>query len=320
MKALVTGATGFIGSFLAEALARRGHEVTCLVRKTSSLRWIEHLNLKYLYGDIGNSREYADELGKFEYIFHLAGLTKAYDEKDFFYANAECTKALATAAERSARQLKRFLLVSSLAAAGPSLDGSPLTEESGPHPVSAYGRSKLDGEKAVLSFRGSMPVTIVRPPVVYGPRDTDMFLVFRAVRGGIFPYWGRCTYSLIYVHDLVRGLIRAAEKEDAAGKMYYLADKKIYTNDEVLAAMNAALGRRAFRLRLPRSALPLLGAFIQKIRKKGIINADKIREIRYADWTCDPGRAERELGFSAETPLEEGFIKTADWYRKEKWL
>jgi nucleoside-diphosphate-sugar epimerase len=294
--------------------------VTCIVRKTSNLRWIGHLNLKYLYGDLGNAGEYEGELRKFDYIFHLAGLTKAYYEKDFFYANAECTRVLAAAAAGSASQLKRFLHVSSLAAAGPSLSGRPLTEESSPHPVSAYGRSKLEGEKAVLAFRDRIPVTIVRPPAVYGPRDTDMFLVFRAVQSGIFPYWGRCTYSLIYVEDLVKGLILAAEKDDAAGKTYYLADRRVYTNDEVLAALNTALGRKAFRLRLPRAVLPFLGAFIQKIRKKGIINPDKIREIRYADWTCDTGRAARDLGFHTETSLEEGFKTTADWYRKEKWL
>ncbi|MBI5073877.1 MAG: NAD-dependent epimerase/dehydratase family protein [Nitrospirae bacterium] len=320
MKALVTGATGFIGSFLVEALSRKGYDVTCLVRKTSNIKWLRHLTLQYLYADLDDTDSYAENLGGFAYIFHLAGLTKADTAKDFYHANAECTQKLITATAEKNPALKRFLHVSSLAAAGPSLDSRPLLEDLPACPVSVYGKSKLEGEKAVLSLKGQLPVTIIRPPAVYGPRDTDFFLVFKAVQNRLFPYWGRSSYSLIYVEDLVQGMILAAEKEVAAEKIYYLADSRIYTNDEVLAAVSSALGRKAFRLRLPRSVLPIIAALLQKIRKKGIINPDKIQEIRYPHWTCDPARAMKELGFYVETPLGEGFKKTADWYRKEKWL
>jgi nucleoside-diphosphate-sugar epimerase len=320
MTALVTGATGFIGSFLAEALIRKGYAVTCLVRKTSDLRWIRHLTLDFLFADLADRDAYAKKLRGFDYIFHVAGLTKADSEKAFFHTNAECARVLATAAAEENPKLKRFLLVSSLAAAGPSLDGVPSTEDSPPRPVSAYGRSKLEGERAAVSCGGSIPVTIVRPPAVYGPKDRDFFLVFKAVQKGIFPYWGKCSYSLIYVEDLVRGLILAAEKSEAAGKTYYLADSRVYTNDDILRALSAALGRSAIRLRLPRLVLPVLATVIQKYQKKGIINADKMQEIRFPHWTCDPARAQRELGFCTEISLGEGFSKTTDWYRKERWL
>jgi nucleoside-diphosphate-sugar epimerase len=320
MKALVTGATGFIGSLLAETLLRRDYEVTCLVRKSSDLRWIRHVPVEFLYADLEDAGSYAAQLGRFDYIFHVAGLTKAGSEKAFFHGNAECTRLLATAAAGANTKLKRFLLVSSLAAAGPSFDGNPLTEEADPRPVSAYGRSKLEGERAVKACGESMPVTVIRPPAVYGPRDRDFFLVFKAVRQGFFPYWGKCFYSLIYVGDLVNGLILAAEKDEAAGKTYYLADPIIYSNDDLRQALSAAYGRKAFRLRLPRSILPLLAVIIQKFQKKGIINADKIREIRFPHWTCDPAKAVKELGFCTEMPLGEGLAITADWYRKEKWL
>jgi nucleoside-diphosphate-sugar epimerase len=320
MKALVTGATGFIGSFLVEALSRKGYEVTCLVRKTSNLKWLRHLRLQYLQGDLDDTDSYAGKLGEFEYIFHLAGLTKADSARDFYHANAECTQKLVTVAADINPALKRFLHVSSLAAAGPSIDNRPLSEDAPSCPVSVYGKSKLEGENAVLSSRGIMPVTIVRPPAVYGPRDTDFFLVFRAVQNRLFPYWGKSSYSLIYVEDLVQGMILAAEKEAAAEKVYYLADSRIYTNDDILTAISSTLGRKAFRLRLPRSILPVLAVLLQKIQKKGIINPDKIQEILYPHWTCDPSRAMKELGFHTETPLGEGFKKTADWYRKEKWL
>ncbi len=320
MKVFVTGATGFIGSFLVEALIRKGYDVTCLVRNTSDLKWLSHLRLQYLQADLDNGASYADKLGEFQYIFHLAGLTKADSTKDYYHANAVCTQKLVTAAAKMNPSLKRFLHVSSLAAAGPSIDGRPLIEDAPASPVSVYGKSKLEGEKAVLACRGMMPVTIVRPPAVYGPRDTDFYLVFKAVQNRLFPYWGKSSYSLIYVEDLVQGMILAAEKEAAADKTYYLADSRIYTNDDILSAMSATLGRKAFRLRLPRSILPVLAVLLKKIREKGIINPDKIEEIRYPHWTCDPARSMTELGFQAETSLGEGFKKTADWYRKEKWL
>ena len=320
MNVLVTGATGFIGSFLAEALVRKGHAVTCLVRETSDLRWIRHLPLNFLFADLGDRSAYARRLRDFDVIFHAAGRTKADSERAFFHANAECTKLLISAAAEENPELKRFLLVSSLAAAGPSRDGSPLTEVAPSRPVSAYGRSKLDAERAVISCGGSIPVTIVRPPAVYGPRDRDFFLVFKAVQQGVFPDWGKCSYSLIYVEDLVRGLVLAAEKNEAAGKTYYLADEMIYTNDDIRCALSAALGRRTIRLRLPRSVLPILAVIIQKFQKKGIMNADKMQEIRYPHWTCSPARASKELGFGSEVSLTEGFSRTAEWYRKEKWL
>lgn len=319
MKALVTGATGFIGSFLVEALSKRGYDVTCLVRKTSNLKWLRHLRLQYLQADLDDTVSYAGKLAEFEYIFHLAGLTKADSAKDFYHANAECTQKLVTAAVMNPA-LKRFLHVSSLAAAGPSIDGTPLTEDAPSGPVSVYGKSKLEGEKAVLASKEKLPVTIVRPPAVYGPRDTDFFLVFKAVQNRLFPYWGRSSYSLIYVEDLVQGMILAAENEAAVEKVYYLADSRVYTNDDILSAISLTLDKKAFRLRLPRSILPVLAVLLQKTQKKGIINPDKIQEIRYPHWTCDPARAMKELGFHAETSIQEGFNKTADWYRKEKWL
>ena len=320
MNVLVTGAPGFIGSFLVEELVRQGYAVTCLVKKTSDLRWIRHLDLDYLFADLADRPSYARRLRDFDIIFHVAGRTKAESEKDFFHTNAECTRLLVSAAAEEQPKLQRFLFVSSLAAAGPSRDGRPLTEAAPPRPVSAYGRSKLAGEEAATACGDIIPVTVVRPPAVYGPRDRDFFLLFRAVQLGVFPSWGRCSYSLIYVEDLVRGLIRAAETGEAAGRTYYLADRSIYSNDDIRGALSAAVGRRTVRLRLPRPLLPLFAAVIKKIGKKGIMNADKIQEIRFPHWTCDPQRAVQELGFRTETSLKDGFAYTTDWYRKEKWL
>ncbi len=320
MKALVTGASGFIGSYLVETLKKRGHEVTCLARRSSNLKWIEHLGLKYIICDLSDVESHADEIAGFDYIFHVAGLTKALCERDYFEANADCTKKLIrVVAERSAG-LKRFIYLSSLAAIGPSRNGGAVKEDSPPLPVSQYGRSKLEGEKAVLQYRSKCPVTIIRPPAVYGPRDTDLFFMFKMINKGIFPFWGSCMYSLLYVEDLVEGIVLAAESKEAEGETFFLSDDMVYTNDAIAAEISSAIGVKATKIRVPRTLLPLLAFLGQKIDKKGIINRDRINDFRYSNWTCDSSKARDELGFRSRITLREGIKWTADWYKIHRWL
>src|SRR3990172_2848019 len=177
MKALVTGATGFIGSHLTEELIRRGYSVTCLVRKASSPRWLDGIEATMVCGDCEDEGSLNGLSADFDYIFHLAGLTKAKRDDDFFRANSGGTENLLRVLSRKARRLKRFLYLSSLAAVGPSEDGAPLSERAAPHPVSSYGRSKREGEEINLRNRDRIPVTILRPPAVYGPRDMDFYLL-----------------------------------------------------------------------------------------------------------------------------------------------
>lgn len=319
-KALVTGAAGFVGSHLAETLVKRGYEVTCLVRGTSDLRWLESLDVRLLVRDLADIESRSQELRDFNYVFHIAGATKARSENDFLFANAECTKRLLKALSRERGRLDRFLYLSSLAAAGPSGNGGPLTEDSPPAPVSAYGRSKLEGEKSVLAMREQMPVTILRPSAVFGPRDKDFLVMFRLINRGVFPYWGLCRYSLLFIDDLVEGIVRAAESGRSLGETYFIDDGHIYENREIAGEISSALERRAYRLRLPASLLPLIASIGEKIDKKGIINADRMRDFRFSSWTCDSGKAREHLGFVARTSLQEGIKWTADWYRIHQWL
>jgi nucleoside-diphosphate-sugar epimerase len=320
MKALVTGATGFIGSFLAEALLKRGYEVTCITRSTSDLRWIEHLDVKYIACDLADVDACAEQVSGFDYIFHLAGRTKATKEEEFFLANAICTANLARIAVEKNSGLSRFVYVSSLAAAGPSSDGMPLKEDREPTPVSFYGKSKLEGEKSVIRLRDEMPITIVRPSAVYGPRDTDFLVMFRMIKKGLFPYLGKGQYSMLYVEDLVDGIILSAEKKQAEGKTFFLSDEMVYTNGDIADAISAALERKPLRIRLPLSLVPFFALLGEKVNKKSIINSDKARELRFSNWTCDAGKARSELGFSSRTSLMEGAKWTADWYRIHRWL
>lgn len=320
MKVLVTGATGFIGSHLSEELVRRGHKVTCLVRENSDLKWIENTELKIIKGDCKKIESLYKAVDGIDYIFHLAGLTKACSEADFFGANADGTKNIITATLENNPNLKRFVYISSLAAVGPSQKGSPLKEDTDPHPVSSYGRSKLEGEKVVLKYKEKLPVTVIRPSAVYGPRDKDLFVFFKLLKKGIFPYWGKCYYSLVYVDDLIQGIILAAENKKAEGQVYFMSDSKFYTNEEIMKAISSALGIKAFRLRIPKPFMPFFAYIGERIIKNGIINRDKIKELSYSHWICDTTKAKDELGFIPKVRLKEGMKWTADWYRIHRWL
>lgn len=321
MHALVTGATGFIGSNLVRELLKRGYKVTCLSRKTSDLSCLEDLDVSIVFGDCTDKASLLQLPLNFSYVFHLAGLTKAKREEDFFAANANGTENLLDCLSQNAQVVKRFLYMSSLAAAGPSRDGTPLYETADPRPVSVYGASKLKGELATLAYKDKMPVSIIRPPAVYGPRDRDFFLFFKMVRRGFYPYWGKCYYSLVYVDDLVSGLIMAAESHEAEGKIYFLSDGSIYSNDDIVNEIMLVMDTRALRMKIPAFVMKLIANVSEKLAEGStIINPDKLRELKHSHWTCNSKKAENELGFIPRVKLKEGIKWTADWYRIHKWL
>jgi nucleoside-diphosphate-sugar epimerase len=320
MKALVTGATGFIGSHLCEELVKRGYKVTCLSRNTSNLKWIENLDVRLIKGDCTIIESLLDTVKDVDYIFHLAGLTKACSRDDFFCINTKGTENLIKVVSERTPKLKRFIYLSSLSAAGPSKNGTPLQENSIPSPVSDYGRSKLGGEKAVLNYNSVLPITILRPPAVYGPRDKDLLVFFKMIKKGIFPDWGKCYYSLLYVDDLVQGIILSAENGKAEGKIYFLSDNKYYTGKEIAMEISSTLNVRITQLKVPKFIMPFFALIGEKINKKGIINRDKMKELSHSYWTCDAKKAREELGFIPKVGLKEGIKWTADWYRIHRWL
>jgi nucleoside-diphosphate-sugar epimerase len=321
MKVLVTGATGFIGSNLVKELVKRDYEVTCLTRKTSNLRCLEDLEVSIVHGDCTDKDSLKRLSADFSYVFHLAGLTKAKKEEDFFLTNGKGTENLLHALSARTKALKRFLYMSSLAAVGPSRNAMPLDETAKPRPVSLYGKSKLEGERVTFNYKDQMPISIIRPPAVYGPRDRDFFLFFKMVKRGFYPYWGKCYYSLLYVDDLVRGLIAAAESHEAEGMIYFLSDGRIYSNDDIVFEIIQAMNTKAVRLRIPASVMELFAKLSERLSQGAtIINSDKLREIKHSYWTCNSKKAENELGFIPKVTLKEGIKWTADWYKIQKWL
>ncbi|MBI4698054.1 MAG: NAD(P)-dependent oxidoreductase [Nitrospirae bacterium] len=324
MKALVTGATGFIGSHLTEELIKRGYEVTCLVRKASNLRWLERLDAKFVQGDCSDSDSLSACVKYHDYIFHLAGLTKANCKEDFYTVNTKGTENIIQAAARHDTKIRRFVHVSSLSAFGPVLSTALPSDDSEPHPVSDYGRSKLKAEEAVMSHRSAVPVCVLRPAAVYGPRDQELFLLFKFINRGFIPYWGDGSVSMLYVDDLVNAIILSAESEKAVGKIYFISDGRIYSNNEIINEIASALSINVNKIRLHRSLLPAIGFFSQGISKiigkRTMINRDKLRELMYTDWVCNITNAKNDLCFQPRVEIKKGIKWTADWYKIHKWL
>jgi nucleoside-diphosphate-sugar epimerase len=266
MRAIVTGATGFIGGHLVEALTRGGFEVTCLTRGASNLRYLEGLNVSLLRGDCTDP-ESLSGVKDFDYAFHLAGLTKAPSDEEAFRVNEKGTENIVAAVMRQNPGLKRFVYVSSLAAAGPCCKDGPLIEDCEPQPVSVYGRTKLGGEKIVLEQKGKMPFTIIRPPAVYGPRDKDMLVIFKMVKLGLIPYWGKSYYSFLYVDDLVHGIILSALKDEGKDEIFFMSDGGIYSSDDLIAAISQALQCSPIKLGIPKFATPIGRAMRQRRRR-----------------------------------------------------
>lgn len=320
MKALVTGGTGFIGSHLVETLVRQGFEVTCLVRNLARQGHLEGLDVEKVTGDCTDPASLARAIKDADYVFHLAGLTKARNDQEFFAGNVLATQNVVSAVLDAAPNIKRLFYLSSLAAAGPSPDGIPLKEDCPLLPVSSYGRTKMEGEKAVYSVRDRVPVTIIRPPAVYGPRDKDMLLFFKMVRRGIVPYWGNSRYSFLYVDDLVNGIIQSAQHEGAIGEIFFLSDGNIYTSDDIIDAISMALQRRALKVSIPRAVIPAVGFLSRFAGRLSIISSDRMKDIQHQYWVCDTGKARTLFGYQPQVTMRTGAQWTADWYRIRQWI
>src|SRR5512143_719814 len=187
MKALLTGASGFIGSHLADALLAHGYSVRVLLRRSSSLEWLEDQRLERVYGDLFDKEALRMAVSDVDYVYHLAGLTKAKKREEYFRANHLGTKNLLEAVQEKAPRLQRFVHVSSQAAVGPSPTVAPIDETAPAKPITSYGQSKWAAEQECRQFSRHLPVTIVRPPAVFGPRDRDILEFFRSASRGILP-------------------------------------------------------------------------------------------------------------------------------------
>lgn len=327
MRALVTGATGFIGSHMVEFLLTLGWEVVCPIRDIGSLGHLRRIAVEVVSMDALPDLVLTGPA--FDYVFHIAGAVYGSDYQAFRKANVELTVMLLDLFGKSRHRhlLKRFALVSSQAAAGPSpADGSPGLESEASHPVSLYGKSKLEAEQAALAYRDAIPVTIVRPSTVFGPRDRNVLFFFRAARYHLAPYVAGAPgpVSIIYVSDLVQGLIAAALSPHSIGETYFMAHPDPVMPREFGRCMARLMGHHAIPLPLPKSVLKILGIcgglFSKFTGSPSIMASAIIEDVVCGPWFCSVEKACEQLDWRAQTPLDEAMLITIQWYREHGWL
>jgi len=323
--ALVTGSNGFLGSHLVEGLVARGYEVHCLVRRTSDLRWLKGLPVRLVYGDVTSESSLREAVAGKEYLFHAAGLVKATSQRAFDRVNFGGTAKLLTACSRYDPELSKFVLISSQSAAGPSLNGSPVRECNQPRPVSRYGKSKLKAEKEVRKYAGRLPVAIVRPPAIFGPRDRGIYPFFKMLKKGVAVLVrGERYANFVYVKDVVAGVILAAESESAVGQTYHIGAEQGYGWREFAETAARVMGKRALIISVPEAAVRALGGVnslsAALTGRARMLDREKANEILQRYWLCDISKAKSELGYSPRYSLEEGLAETIEWYESEGWM
>lgn len=322
MKAFVTGGTGFVGAHLVQALRARGDQVTCLVRNPAKAQALGWTDVRLVRGDLDDAAALRDGCAGAEVIYHVAGRISARDLDEFMRANRDGTANVLEAAAQGPP--RRFVLVSSLAAAGPTVPGQPIDETRPPSPVTPYGQSKLAAELLVRAMAGSW--TIVRPPTVYGEWDREVFKVFKLARAGLAPVFGDGSQelSVIYAGDLAAALVAAATAPATARRVYYAAHPDVTTSRELVRAIGRAVGRQPRIVPLPgplaRALLWTIGSIAHLAGRATLLSGDKAAEFLAPAWTCRADALARDAGWRAETDLETGLRRTAAWYRKEGWL
>ena len=328
MKVLVTGATGFIGSHVADKLLAKGYEVRCMVRKTSNLRWVEGKDYELITASLSDTDSLEKAVEGVEYIYHVAGNTSAKDLDGYMQGNCQGTKNLVEAALKKTNNLQRFLYVSSQTAAGPAISlNEPTTEDMPMRPITNYGRSKKASEKMLASYSMTLPFTIVRPPAVYGPRDTEIFSIFKMIKLGLATYIGfdEKHISLVHSEDLSRGIIEAAESKRTLGKTYFISSEEFYTWGQIYKLMKKAFGKKnILSLKLPHSLVLTAGRiseFFGKFASKPpVFNYEKGIDFIQSYWICSTNSAHKDFNYSQQVSIEEGIKETIEWYRKMKWL
>lgn len=326
MKTLVTGATGFLGTALVSRLCERGDEVFCVAKDRINLSDLEKLKVKTILSDLNDEGSFSHVLGDIDVVFHLAGATRARTSREYYDSNVRATKHFIDVCARKATLLTRFVHVSSIAAVGPSTLQAPLTEESPFKPISEYGRTKMLGEQEAMRAKDRLPITIIRPSSVYGPRERDMYDMFRAVGRGIYPVLGftKKRVSALHSDDFIEGMIKASEAPRALGETYFLGSEHSYTAEDIGAAIAKAMNKRPWQVRVPHSILYAIGAASQiggKVTGKQVfMNVQKVRELVQPAWTCSVAKAQDHFGFRQTTSLEDGMAKTYQWYAENGWL
>lgn len=323
---VVTGASGFVGSHLVDRLISEGHYVKCILRKSSSRRWLEGKPVEIIDCGLFDKEALENVLKDADYLFHIAGVVKSKKKDGYFIGNVETTRNLLDVLCEVNTKIKRVVITSSLTVCGPSENGNPCSEDMEEKPITTYGRSKLAQENLAKKYMDKLPITIIRPPAVFGPRDTEIYLVFKTYKAGLMTLVGfnKKELSLVYVEDLVNGIYLAAVTERAIGQTYFISAEEINTWPQVSRFMAKAFGHKALNVRFPHWLVYTVAAFAQFFAifssQPATFNLEKARDFVQKAWTCDISKAKKELGFKQSLSIEDAMIKTIDWYKEMEWL
>ena len=331
MKILITGASGFIGSFIVEEALKQGFETWAAVRKSSSKEYLQDERIHFIELNLSSKAQLIEQLRphQFDYVVHAAGVTKCLNKADFRHINTEGTRNLVDALLDLQMPLKRFVFLSSLSVFGAIKEQLPydeIREDDTPKPNTEYGRSKLEAEKYIDSIGSRLPYIILRPTGVYGPREKDYFMMAKSIKQHIDFAVGyqRQDITFVYVTDVVQAVFLALEKGET-GRKYFLSDGQVYQSTTFSDLIHEELGRPWWlRITAPVWVLRVVTFFGEYIGhmtgKVTALNNDKYNILRQRNWRCDIEPARRELGFEPKVQLKEGVKTTIQWYKDHKWL
>lgn len=326
-RILITGASGFIGSFLVEEALAAGMEVWAAVRGTSSLRYLQGEGINKVILDMSDAGQMQEALKglAFDYVVHAAGSTKALHTETFHEVNTRGTVNLVKALEATSPSMKRFIFISSLSVYGPIREAMPyedIRDDDTPRPNTAYGRSKLEAERW-LRENAKVPYTILRPTGVYGPREKDYMMMVDSIYKGMDVAVGykRQELTFIYVKDVVQAVFKSMKSDIAAGKAYFLSDGNVYTSRTFSDLIKERLGKRfLIRLTLPvwvlRAVCAVSDAYSHLSGKLSTLNNDHYHILRQRNWRCDITPARNDFGFQPRWSLRDGVGETVDFYKQ----
>ena len=324
--ALVTGANGFIGSHLVDQLLDSGCTVHGLVRQSSDLKWLDASRVHLHRVDLAQADFEIPALEDIDYIFHCAGLTKAKSRSGYFKVNATACSNLYEQCQKRAGRVKGIVHLSSLAATGPSHQGGLVDETTPCRPVTFYGQSKLAGEEIALRFSDSLPVTILRPPVVYGPREENFFTFIKGVHKGWGLQIGKVgkELSMIYVVDMVQAMLMASAPSQQRGRSYFVTDGRVHAWEQVAKECARIMDVRLRTLKIPEGLLTpvalLFEAWASCGSRPALFDRQRMIDIRQSSWSASPEKFFTELEFEPQYDLSRGLTETIHWYQQQKWF
>ncbi len=324
-RVLVTGASGFIGSHLVDALLELGCEVHVQIRETSNRRWLSSPEIQFHNADLSDPGPLENTIASMDYIFHCAGVTKAKTRSGYFSVNAEYCEPFYQLCLDTGKNLKSIVHLSSLAAVGPCLPGEEVNEKTPCNPLTLYGKSKLAGEEVARHFASKIPILILRPPVVYGPREENFYSFIKLLNNGWALQVGRTErkLSLIYVSDMVNAMLKGMTP-DLSGGCYFTTDGEEYSWGQVYQTAEKLLGIQSRTLRLPESLFHL-GAVLSEgfswfAGTVPLLDKQRVKEIRQSAWTASTKKFMEDYGYQPQYDLHSGLKQTLEWYKSNQWL